>query len=320
MKSINRLMCVLFILVIFASFSSAQPKYSQKTVLQVGWGDTGERLGKYTQGTIYSFPADFIVDNNGNLFIADTVNHRIVKYDNKGNYIKDFGANYQNMQKGNWYDHIGVDGQNNVYVLDWNNVNIIKFDNDGNYQDTIPNVNAHTGAAINVTTLGDVYVNGEGKIMKYQKTSGAMVAGEKAGKYTATKVDTMYESPKGNIYKIKRSGKDYLFEKEGKVEKGQVKALSKDETFSKQIFRPNRGEKMVGFDSNEKMYVVKGRQEKVAMFAANGDLEEEMDLPANKGIKGIRGTVVRIDNAGNIYKMLYDDNGVKIVKMEKVGN
>ena len=61
------------------------PPPVQETVRQEGThlivGRTGGRQGEL------SAPADVVIDGDGNLWVADTNNHRISKYDSAGKYV-----------------------------------------------------------------------------------------------------------------------------------------------------------------------------------------------------------------------------------------
>ena len=64
-------------------------------------------------------PAEGIaIDSKGNIFVADTNNHRIQNFDNNGNFITMWGSegtgDYQFIEP----ISIEVDSQDNIYVVD----------------------------------------------------------------------------------------------------------------------------------------------------------------------------------------------------------
>jgi streptogramin lyase len=73
------------------------------------------------------------VDQSGNVFVADTGNHRIEKFTSTGTFLLQWGS----MGSANGQFHspegVAVDGAGNVFVTDLNNNRIDKFDNDGTF-------------------------------------------------------------------------------------------------------------------------------------------------------------------------------------------
>jgi DNA-binding beta-propeller fold protein YncE len=92
------------------------PSYSQEQqeeyVLIREWGSKGFSHGQFSQ------PADVAIDSKGNIFVADTNNHCIQKFDNNGNFITMWGSegtgDYQFIEP----TSIAVDSQDNIYVVD----------------------------------------------------------------------------------------------------------------------------------------------------------------------------------------------------------
>jgi len=78
-------------------------------------------------------PSGVATDMSGNVFIADTFNNRIQKFDSHGNFVTKWG--YYGAGNGQFYGPFGVaaDSQGSIYVVDtWNN-RIQKFDSNGNF-------------------------------------------------------------------------------------------------------------------------------------------------------------------------------------------
>ena len=100
-------------------------------------GGPGSEPGRFSQ------PADMALDAEGNLYVVDTLNHRVQRFAPDGTFIDTFGesgsgpgqfanpqaadANY--APDGPW--GIGIDGEGNLYVADTWNHRIQKFGPDG---------------------------------------------------------------------------------------------------------------------------------------------------------------------------------------------
>ena len=78
-------------------------------------------------------PRGVAVDGSGNVYVADTDNHRVQKFDSDGNFLTKWGT--QGKGDGQFFEPFGVavDGLGNVYVADLANSLIQKFDSDGNF-------------------------------------------------------------------------------------------------------------------------------------------------------------------------------------------
>lgn len=78
-------------------------------------------------------PHGIVIDSGGNVFVADTYNHRIVKYSSSGKLLLKWGT-YGSKDGGFNFPHgIAIDSADNIYVADSDNERIQKFDNNGNF-------------------------------------------------------------------------------------------------------------------------------------------------------------------------------------------
>jgi NHL repeat-containing protein len=94
---------------------------------------------KYTLGR----PTDVAWDPQGNIFVSDGyVNHRVVKYDKNGRFLKQAGSEKSGSQHGqfNLPHGIAVDAKGTVYVADRTNNRMEVYDNDLNYKTTYDNI------------------------------------------------------------------------------------------------------------------------------------------------------------------------------------
>ena len=90
------------------------------------WGSQGTGSGQFNS------PGGIAIDNNNNVYLLDSGNSRVEKFDRNGNYLTQWGSpGYGNGQFVS-ADGIAVDNSNNVYVVDGSS-RVEKFDGNGNY-------------------------------------------------------------------------------------------------------------------------------------------------------------------------------------------
>ena len=79
-------------------------------------------------------PHDGTFDSSGNIWIVDTSNNRIQKFDPSGNYVTKFGSS--GTGNGEFYSPkaIAIDSSDNIWIADTNNNRIQKFNSAGVYQ------------------------------------------------------------------------------------------------------------------------------------------------------------------------------------------
>jgi len=88
------------------------------------WGSEGKEDGQFTN------PSGIAVDSHGNIYVADTGNSRIQKFDSQGNFIAKWG------EKDEYFTNpvnIKLDGKDNVYVVNIKPDYIQKFDSTGEF-------------------------------------------------------------------------------------------------------------------------------------------------------------------------------------------
>ena len=126
------------------------------------WGTHGSEPGQLDR------PSGIEWDNDGNMLVVDTQNHRVQKFTASGEYISGFGEHGTDDGQFNYPWGVGVDPHDSsIYVSDWRNDRLQKFDSDGNHIWTVGSSGDGIGefnrpAGVTVDRHGDVYVADRG--------------------------------------------------------------------------------------------------------------------------------------------------------------
>jgi tripartite motif-containing protein 71 len=96
-------------------------------VFLMAWGQQGTREGQFNA------PEGIAVDGEGNVYVADTENHRVQKFDANGKFLLQWGSKGANNGQFESPSGIALDKENNVYVADTFNHRIQKFDKNGRF-------------------------------------------------------------------------------------------------------------------------------------------------------------------------------------------
>ena len=81
----------------------------------------------------FDSPNSVAVDLAGNIYVADTANNRIQKFDSNGNYLTQWGGFGTGDGQFNSPRGVAVDTAGNVYVVEYENNRIQKFDSSGTF-------------------------------------------------------------------------------------------------------------------------------------------------------------------------------------------
>ncbi|WP_211530773.1 PKD domain-containing protein [Methanocalculus chunghsingensis] len=124
-------------------------------------------------------PYDVAIDSTGNVYVADTYNSRVVKFDQAGTFIREWGSFGTGELEFQYPKGIAVDRGDRVYVADTNNHRIVVYDSEGVYQrsygsygDGAGQLTSPTGIAVD--TINWIYVadSGNNRIQKINRISG----------------------------------------------------------------------------------------------------------------------------------------------------
>jgi sugar lactone lactonase YvrE len=128
-------------------------KYSSDGLLSSEWGQNGSLPGQFKN------PYDVAVDSMGNVYVADTYNSRIQKFDPNGNFLTHW-ATYRPSG-------IDIDSSDNVYAISWQSCTIEKFTSEGVLLTQWGSCGSGEGMIknpfrINLSPHGEIYVSDTG--------------------------------------------------------------------------------------------------------------------------------------------------------------
>ncbi len=81
----------------------------------------------------FNHPYDIVFDSSGNIWVADTNNHRIQEFTSSGTYISQFGSYGTGNGQFSYPNYIAFDSSGNIFVTDYGNNRIQKFTGSGSY-------------------------------------------------------------------------------------------------------------------------------------------------------------------------------------------
>ena len=141
------------------SISSSSFTKSYHPVKQ--WGSSGSGNGQFSN------PSGIAIDSSNRVYVADSNNDRVQKFDNNGTFIKQWGSSGSGNGQFSNPHGIAIDSSGNVYVADSGNKRIQKSNSDGNVittLDTGDKISAQFHNPIDITAdlHGILYVVDEG--------------------------------------------------------------------------------------------------------------------------------------------------------------
>lgn len=162
----KKLFFVILALVIMASFVYAEtpPQFLFK------WGTSGSGPGQFNG------PQDVAIDNIGNVYVADTQNHRIQKFTDDGTFVTSWGVFGTSDGQMKYPTGVCTDNLSHVYVADLLNHRIQKFTDSGVHLLSWGSLGSEHGQLNNPLAVaadgsGNVYVTDGGNMRVEKFTS-----------------------------------------------------------------------------------------------------------------------------------------------------
>ena len=129
---------VVFLCIVFVSLSSnavevQQTHVEKRIIVKAKWGaSTGEIGQPFFTGQSDQMPSESLnpiaVDSRGNIYIGDSINSRVQKYDSAGKFIKEVKLPNNKL----YMDYVVVSNDNAMYVLiSRGHPKIVKFGSSG---------------------------------------------------------------------------------------------------------------------------------------------------------------------------------------------
>lgn len=135
-----------------------------------------DRAGLMLQVISLSRPSDITVDTPGNVYVLDTGNNRVLKFDKNGNFLLFWGGYGQKESQFSSPEGITVDSQGFVYVADTDNHRVQIFDSEGRMISRLGKPGSGDGefnnpvdVAIDADSFIYVVDRGNHRIQKFQK-------------------------------------------------------------------------------------------------------------------------------------------------------
>ena len=97
-----------------------------------------QTFGSYGTGNSYfSNPTDAVFDSNGNIYVTDLYNHRLVKYNSSGTYQSQYGSWNYNGNPFRYPYGLGISSTDKIYVADHSQSAVQEFTTGMSYQGKI---------------------------------------------------------------------------------------------------------------------------------------------------------------------------------------
>lgn len=264
------------------------------------------------------YPQGLALDSDGNIYVADTFNHRIQKFVSDGSFLATWGICGNEDGNFNRPWGIAVDANGSVYVSDYQNDRIQKFDADGTYLTKWGTTGTEDGQLNGPTGLA-VDADGNLIVMDSLNDRGQVFSptGEfvrKWGSYGSG--DGQMNEPDGVT--VDTEGNTYVVD----VENHRVQKFSSSGAFiltwgtegtaTNQFSYPYG----IARDHGGNIYVADRNNDRVLKFGSDGTYLATIGSPGTGNGQLNDPTGVWVDQAGNLYVVEQANNRIQVFQPE----
>ncbi|PYE61985.1 DNA-binding beta-propeller fold protein YncE, partial [Aneurinibacillus soli] len=257
----------------------------------------------------FSYPQGIAVDSSGNVYVADTNNNRIEKFDSSGTYVTKWGSYGSGDGQFQYPQGVAVDSSGNVYVLDSSNNRIQKFDSSGTYVTKWGSYGSGDGQfrypqVIAVDSSGNVYVEDYNNRIQKFDSSGTYVTqwgSDGSG-------DGQFSYPQGIA--VDSSGNVYVADtNNNRIEKFDSSGtyVTKWGSYGSSFIDPS----FSATDSSGNVYVADTRNNRIEKFDSSGTYVTKWGSYGSGDGQFQNPQGIAVDSSGNVYVVDSDNNRIE---------
>ena len=277
--------------------TTAAPDQLMESSVESVWSITGDP-------NPFKIPDGIAIDRQGNLYVMDSLNDRVQKFDNDGMFISMWGSSGDQdgqFHCGN-YCMLAVDNKSNVYVTDIGNSRVQKFDSNGKFLTKWGASGEGDGQfshpfGIAVDQQGSVYISDVGNTrIQVFDDNGKFLAkwgtpGYEPGQFSSDLADLAVDS-KGNIYVSDRSNGLSKFDS-NKQFLAELEDCGDD--------KPIRSATGMAVDAQDNLYVFDLSNSRVCKFDSSGKHLSQWDGSGSAEGAFTLGGGIAVDQQANVY-------------------